>query len=421
MPHFKFIHVADLHIESPYRGLSQMNDRLGKSLVDNGIRAYENLIQTAIDKEIDFLLIAGDSFDSESRSLSALNRFINGLEKLNKVDIPVYIICGNHDPLSSWSLQLPKNVILYQADEVQQYSFFKEDKHLVEIYGVSFGQKEEYTRWAEQYKRNDTASFSIAMLHGTLGGNSAHVPYSPFDLDDLRASNIDYWALGHIHKREVLSESNPLAVYPGNIQGRHFNETGEKGCSLVEVENGRVLRHDFIPLSKIVYEYLDLDVSEINELSAFTSAVQAVKSEKLASQYSYLLRIRLRGRSDIYNLLANKSEVDDLVEDWNQENDYNQNFVFIDKLINEIQPNIDLEKRKEANDFVAGLLKRFDDLEGNEELMKEYFKEVMTEIESSQEGRMINREKLKDDILEELDSIFSAAKWKCVDGLIKED
>src|SRR5690554_6130096 len=122
MSQFKFIHAADLHIESPYKGVAQMNEALGKSLVKNGIKAYEKLIETALKEEIDFMLIAGDSFDSESGSLSAQYRFVRGLEKLKEAAIPVFIICGNHDPLSSWSkhLQLPENVTLFEADEIQQ-------------------------------------------------------------------------------------------------------------------------------------------------------------------------------------------------------------------------------------------------------------------------------------------------------------
>jgi len=423
MSHFKFIHAADLHIESPYKGVGNMNKALGNSLVEHGIRAYEKLIQSAIDEKIDFLLIAGDSFDSESGSLSAQYRFVRGLERLNAAHIPVFIICGNHDPLNSWSshLQLPNNVILFEADEVQQHTVTKEGKELAEIYGVSFGKKEEYNNLAKKFKRNDSASFSIGLLHGTIAGNDAHTPYCKFEMDNLRASNLDYWALGHIHKREVLSEQNPMVVYPGNIQGRHFNETGEKGCSIVTVNGGKISNHDFISLSDIIYEYRSIDLQGMDSMSEFFQEVNSLKEELVQSGKSYLLRLQLKGKTNLHSTFAKRDEIERLIRDFNAENNYQTSFVFIDKFILQTTPEIDLESRKKSSDFIGDLIQRFDSYVTDEEALKSLKNNLMTELSSSKVGRALKDANFEEELNKELDNILTNAKWKCIDGLLQNE
>ena len=420
MAQFKFIHAADLHIESPYKGVSKLNEELGNALVEHGIKSYESLVNVALEEEIDFLLIAGDSFDSESGSLSAQYRFVRGLERLDQADIPVYIICGNHDPLNSWSehLKLPKNVVLFQPDEVQQHTVQKNDQTLAEIYGVSFGQKEEYENLAKQFVRKDNAPFSIGLLHGTIAGNESHTPYCPFDMDTLRSSNLDYWALGHIHKREVLSEENPMVVYPGNIQGRHFNETGIKGCSLVTVDQGKIIDHTLIPLSKVVYDYTELNVDGLESLSDFTSSLENLKSD-LDKEQSFLVRIRLKGKTLLHSTFSDTGEMNALIQEINAQNNYRQRFVFIDKCINQTLPEIDLEERKESSDFIADLLQRFDDYQAKPEEQTALIEKLMEELSGSRAGRALSETNFKDEIQSDLESLLETAKWKCVAGLIQ--
>lgn len=422
MSRFKFIHAADLHIESPYKGVSKLNDALGHALVEHGIKAYESLIELALNEEVDFVLIAGDSFDSESGSLSAQYRFVRGLEKLVQANIPVFIICGNHDPLNSWSdhLKLPENVVLFGPDEVQQKSVNKEGKTIAEIYGVSFGQKEEYENLAKQFKRNDTAPFSIGLLHGTIAGNEAHTPYCPFDMDTLRSSNLDYWALGHIHKRAILSEENPTVVYPGNIQGRHFNETGVKGCSLVSVDHGKIVDHSFEALSNVVYDYVDVNIDGCESLSEFTTALDGVKDD-LDKAKSYLLRLRLKGKTELHSTFSDHEEMESLMDEINNQNNYRQRFVFIDKCINETRPQIDLEERKKSSDFIADLLQRFDDYQSKPAERAELLESILEELNGSRAGRALSETDFKKEIQSELEDILDSAKWKCVDGLLQND
>lgn len=420
MSQFKFIHAADLHIESPYKGVSRLNDALGKSLVEHGIQAYEQLIETALKESVDFLLIAGDSFDSESGSLSAQYRFVRGLERLRKAAIPVYIICGNHDPLNSWSshLELPDNVFRFDAQKVQHFPVERKGQTIAAIYGVSFGEKEEFDNRAREFQRDDHAPFAIGMLHGTIAGNEAHTPYCPFDLDTLRASNMDYWALGHIHKREVLQEKRPMVVYPGNIQGRHFNETGVKGCSFVQVDRGKITDHSFIPLSNIVYEYKTLDVSGAESFADFVSKLEQLK-ENLDPARSYLLRLKLKGKTNLHSNFSNLSEMQSLIDELNNENNYRQRFVFIDKCINETLPEIDLEARKASADFIGDLIHRFEAYEKDPSRLQQLKDELLDELASSKVGRALTNAHITEELETEVEALIASAKWKAIDGLLK--
>lgn len=418
MSHFKFIHAADLHIESPYKGVKSLNKKLGETLVQRGFEAYDQLIETCINEAVDFLLIAGDSFDSESGSLGAQYRFFSGLEKLHKHGINVYIICGNHDPLNRWAknFQLPDNVFRFKANDIQQEVFSKDGKALASIYGVSYGEKEEFNGLAEHFKRTDQNSFAIGMLHGMLSGKEGHTPYCPFTLDQLRASGMDYWALGHIHKREIIHEKNPIAVYSGNIQGRHFNETGEKGCYLIEVERGSVTEQKFIQLSSIIFERSELDINDIENMDVLFAEIDALKERLLAKSQSYMLRITLTGNTNLYSELTDQQSIGELLKSINALNNYDRDFVYIDRLINQTQPIIDLEARKKASDFLADLIQRFDQHERDPKQLADLERDLFEEVKSSKAGKSL-------DLIEEketLQEILEQAKWKCINGLLKK-
>lgn len=418
----KFIHAADLHIESPYKGIGAFNSELAKALIRSGYDAFHRLIQLCIDQEIDFLLISGDSFDSETGSLGAQYQFIKGMDRLQTAKINVYVICGNHDPLTSWPkhLKLPENVFLFPANKVTRVEYQKEGRNLAQIYGVSFETKEEYKDFSVDFQCKDSSVFSIGLLHGTISGNQEHIPYCPFELANLRASGIDYWALGHIHKREVLLEKNPVIIYPGNIQGRHFNETGEKGCYLVNVENNHVTDYQFVPLSKIIYEYQNFDATEVEDLPSLVDQLRQVKSNNKISGISYMLRLNAEGRTKIHSLLSDQVEMQHLLNEINDEEDFNtDNFVYINKIINQTSTEIDLTDFRQSSEFVSDLMKKFEDLSEDEEMFEGFKIEILEEILTSLVGREIRKESFVELLTNQADEIIEHAKWKCIDGLTK--
>lgn len=417
---FSFIHTADLHIESPYKGVHEFNKHLGKTLLKNGVLAFQRLITVALENEVDFLVISGDSFDSEIGSLRAQYIFLNGLNKLHNSGIKVYIICGNHDPLNAWSkhLQLPPNVVLFNGDSVQNHIFRKNGTNCAAIYGVSFTEKEEYRKLAKEFIRTDQTPFAIAMLHGAVAGNQSHIPYCPFELDTLRASGMDYWALGHIHKRQILQENKPAIVYPGNIQGRHFNECDEKGCSLVVVNDGTIITHEFLALSSIIYAYVKMDITAINDIQTFADKIETLKNEKLnQSKNSYLLRIQLTGQTELHPLLAQEQEITTLLTTINDAIDYDAPFIFIDKVINLTTPVIDIQAMASSSDFIADILHQITTLKNHPEKLKASINEIIATLDTSKFKRDTKPIAISETLQTQYLEILEAVQWKLLNEI----
>lgn len=256
----KFLHTADLHLDSPMIGLSQLPEKIYKRLLDSTFTALKVLVDKAIEEKVDFLIIAGDIYDGEDRSIRAQIRFRQEMERLAEYDIPVYLIHGNHDHLSgNWtSIDLPNNVLVF-GEEVEVQTFKKQNV-TVNLYGFSYSKRHVMERKIDDYVKKVGADFHIGILHGNDGGSSGHGNYAPFLVKDLLQKQFDYWALGHIHKSRLLSESPPI-LYPGNIQGRHHKEQGTKGCYIVTLSESDY-QLEWVDTSDIEWDTLQIDVSK---------------------------------------------------------------------------------------------------------------------------------------------------------------
>ncbi|WP_026692645.1 metallophosphoesterase family protein [Peribacillus kribbensis] len=261
MGEIKFIHTADLHLDSPFTGIKDIPDPIIGRLREAAFLAFERIVTAAISRQVDFVLISGDIYDGENRSIRAQVRFRKEMERLSAQHIPVYVIHGNHDHLSgSWvKLDFPPNVHIYKGEPEVKF-LETADGARVQIYGFSYPERHVFERMAARYTKSGGADFHIAMLHGNLEGSSEHGNYAPFTLEELLEKDMDYWALGHIHKRQELYDY-PGIIYPGNIQGRHKNEQGDKGCYLIKLSEGHMERH-FIETSDIIWETAQLEVDE---------------------------------------------------------------------------------------------------------------------------------------------------------------
>ncbi|WP_088007788.1 metallophosphoesterase family protein [Indiicoccus explosivorum] len=261
----RFIHAADLHLDSPFTGMKGLPEDRRDLLRNSTFEAFDRLVSYAAESKPDFLLIAGDLYDGEDRSIRAQHRFRTGMQKLSDAGIPVFISHGNHDHLSgSWTrFGLPGNVRVFD-EEVEQFTL-EAAGHQVRITGFSYPKRHVAERMIERYpKAAGDSIIHIGMLHGSLEGDTAHAVYAPFRKDELLAKGYDYWALGHIHHRQVLHR-NPHIVYPGNLQGRHRNESGPKGFYDVTLDGPEtVLR--FIPAGPVVFDSVQVDGREARDL-----------------------------------------------------------------------------------------------------------------------------------------------------------
>ena len=262
MKKFRFIHAADLHLDSPFRGLARSSPRLRDLLHSATFQALDRIVGHAIVSKSDFVLLAGDLYDSSDRSLRALVEFRRQMERLAERDIGAYVVHGNHDPLNGWGseLKMPPNVFVFDG-EVCEQPVIRQGSVLARVSGVSYTQERVTENLAKSFKPTLDGVYSIAMLHANIGRQSGHADYAPAPITDLTNSGFDYWALGHVHTRAVLS-SSPAIVYPGNPQGRHARETGPRGCFQVDVDAGGRTHLKFIETDVVRWAHVDVSITD---------------------------------------------------------------------------------------------------------------------------------------------------------------
>jgi len=236
---FRFLHAADVHLDSPLVGLDRYESAPVEAARSATRHALENLVRVAIDEEVAFVLLAGDLYDGDWKDYRTGLFFVDQMTKLREAKIPVFIVAGNHDAAS----QLTKN--LRPPDNVHFFPTKKPATLLLEafdvaIHGQGFASRAITEDFAAAYPVADPGLFHVGLLHTSLDGREGHATYAPTSAQILAQKGYQYWALGHVHKREVVSK-DPWIVFPGNLQGRHARELGAKGCTLVSVENGAVV------------------------------------------------------------------------------------------------------------------------------------------------------------------------------------
>lgn len=312
----KFIHTADLHLDSPFLGLKShvLPNELWEKVHQSTFDSFQRIIDDAIEQQVDFVLLAGDLFDREERSVAADAFLVAQLNRLNEHGIEAFISFGNHDYSTAdpASFGYPANTLVF-GNQVETKQYTLNDGQVVAISGFSFDKQ-----WITQPMIQDyptavsDVNWNIGMLHGSLSSlNSPEANYAPFTLSELEEKGYDYWALGHIHKRQSLNEQQTIN-YSGNTQGRHINESGEKGYLLVQSDDQH-LRTKFVPTAPIVWDRVAISLDEI-------SADQIVESilEKVADLHYdklHFIRIQLASQTAIDADLLAKINNGDLLGD----------------------------------------------------------------------------------------------------------
>jgi exonuclease SbcD len=235
---FRFLHAADLHLDSPLKGLEQYEGAPVDEIREATRRSLKNLVELAIDRQVDFVLLAGDLYDSDWKDYNTGLFFVAQMASLREAGIPVIAISGNHDAANKMtkSLRLPDNVELLSHNRPKTAKAQKLRDLGVAVHGRSFAKPAEFDNLALDYPEKRTGMFNIGLLHTSLTGVEGHEPYAPCSVDDLRGKGYDYWALGHVHQQQIICRE-PYVVFSGNTQGRHIRETGPKGCYLIHVDD----------------------------------------------------------------------------------------------------------------------------------------------------------------------------------------
>jgi len=415
----RFIHTADLHLDTPFRGLSVMNPELARRLKDATFISFRRITDLCIARNVDFLIITGDVFDSENKSLAAQLKFSSEMKRLSENGIPTYIACGNHDPYDTWlgALNLPENVHRFSTGKCEHLVFEKKGKVLADIHGISYREASVKENLARKFSLPATpAPVSVAVLHGTVGLSGPHAEYAPFTLDDITGKGFDYWALGHIHKSRVLRQSDPAVVYPGNPQGRDFGETGLKGCYVVDIQKDHEPKIEFIPTQAIRLENISIDltgVTRIEELeNKITDAIESFNDT--GNESSLIIRILLTGRTALHKQLIRKEEIQQLLEHFNEGQPVQDRFTWTDSIIAGTRPDIDIETIREGAGFPSEILKTFEACSKDTEKLKDLIMALEDEFANPKAKKIIGESGLQDhtgilenakDIL--LDKIFT--------------
>lgn len=351
----RFLHAADLHIDSPLRGLDRYEGAPVDDVRGATRRAFENLIATALRERVDLVVIGGDLYDGDWPDHNTGLFFVKGVTQLAEEGIPVTIVRGNHDAASKLtkSLRLPRNVHLL-ADAKPETVVL--DGIGVAVHGQSFSTSAVLDDLASAYPSSIPDSFNIGLLHTSLNGRLGHDNYAPTTLDVLRGKGYDYWALGHVHAAEIVHRE-PWVVYPGNTQGRHIRESGPKGCALVTVENG-VVQHQAIALDVMRWETLSLDIAALPDLDALLDAATVEIRRRLAQSdgRTLALRVQIGGSGPLHRMLAAQPEtVEQQLRSAAIEASNAQ--VWIEKVELTTRPQLDLDRIAERDDPL-GLLVR---------------------------------------------------------------
>ena len=288
----RFIHCADVHLDTPLQGLAQYPGAPVSEIRNATRRAFEKVLDAAVTERVDFLIIAGDLYDTGLKSFESALFFNKQMARLKDAGIDVYLIYGNHDAASKLIKQLrpPSNVHIFRASEPQT---FTDDELRVAIHGQSFATPEVIEDLAAKYPPPVPGFFNIGVLHTNLAGISEHANYAPCTLETLKNKGYQYWALGHVHNRQILC-TDPYIVYPGNIQGRHGKEQGEKSCVLVTVSDTGAMSIDTISTSAVPWFQADVDASGCQTADEVYEKLRIELEGMLSQSKERVTAVRLR-------------------------------------------------------------------------------------------------------------------------------
>ncbi|SEB93274.1 DNA repair exonuclease SbcCD nuclease subunit [Rhizobiales bacterium GAS191] len=304
MTAFTFLHAADLHLGSPFLGLSLKDEELARRMASAGRDAFHAMVEAAIAKKVAFVVIAGDIYDGEWKDASIGLFFNREVARLDRAGIRVFLVKGNHDAESvvTKSVTLPGSVSEFPS---RVPASFRLDELKVVLHGRSFPDRVVAENYALTYPAAQPGWFNIGVLHSSCTGRPPHAPYAPCTLQDLATRGYQYWALGHVHAHEILSQ-DPYVVYPGNIQGRSIRETGAKGVVLVDVVDGAVTGLRRLILDKARFALVPVDLGGVESVEAALGRIEEALREPVRQAEGRLLlaRIELVGETTLHRRLA---------------------------------------------------------------------------------------------------------------------
>lgn len=380
----RYIHAADLHLDAAFRGISReaSGSQIAARLRSATFTALERLFVLCEKEKPDFLVIAGDIYNEEDHSIKAQMALRDGCERLAACGVRVFLAHGNHDPLSSrlQALHWPDNTVIF-GDSVESHIVYRDNAPVAVVHGISHATARESRNLATAFSRlspeaaegaaqGAASCFQMGVLHCTLDSMAHADRYAPCTLDDLKATGLDAWALGHVHERRTVCES-PFAAYPGNIQGLHIHEAGARGCLLVTATPASPATHGdepvefscsavFHALGPVQWETLDVDVEGLTQIDRVESLVQEAMEKAAArsgvSCETLMLRARLTGRTELDALLRTAEGNADLAERL-RETSTGRPLAWLKDLVADTRPWLDMDSLYQREDLLGETLR----------------------------------------------------------------
>lgn len=368
MTSFRFFHAADIHLDSPLRGLAGQEGNAVARVRTATREALDMLVGLAIEEQVDFLIFAGDLYDGDWRDYNTGLFFAKQMGRLKKKGIPVYLLHGNHDAESQITrrLELPDNVHVFGTRKPETFAL---DELKVALHGQSFRQRDITENLVPDYPAPVSGAFNIGVLHTGLGGMGEHENYAPCAMEDLINKGYNYWALGHVHRASVLHEK-PHVVFPGNLQGRHARETGAKGASLVTVEDGDIVELTTVPCDVVRWAVLPVSLANAERFGDATDRIHDALEAAVSEADGRLLacRIVLQGRTAVHDqLIASEDRM--LAEARAGALGLGDEIAWVEKVIINTQPEFDAETLAEREDAIGELQRLLQEATGDDALL----------------------------------------------------
>lgn len=358
----RFLHAADLHLDTAPSGLRAYPPQVEELLRDASLRAFDALVDAALQHDVAALLLAGDVYDGAVRGTRAQLHLRDGLDRLSSAGVRTFVVHGNHDPVEEgWSAvrSWPELVTVFGPGDPT--TVVVDGDQPLAVQGVSYATREERRNLAQAFRPVPADAFGVGLLHTNVGGSAGHADHAPCTLEDLRQvaarCGIDYWALGHVHTRRTLAGPHPWVAYPGNLQGRHPGpaELGAKGALLVRVDGGRAAEPEFLPLDVLRFVEVDVAVDGLADVGALHDVLRDRAAALLAGHDGRPLVVRavLSGRGPVHAALAREG-----TEPLHQELCVldREPVVWWDRIVDRTSPELDLATARAADDLVGNVL-----------------------------------------------------------------
>ena len=310
---FRFVHTADIHLDSPLASLALRDAGLAGLIGTATRRALTGIVDHCITERADALVIAGDLYDGDQTSMKTAHFLAGEMKRLDDAGIGVFVIRGNHDALSKITkeLVLPDNVTVFGVRDKPVLIERAGAAFDVSVHGVSFASPHAPDSLLPRYQPPVDGAVNIGLMHTSLDGAPGHDPYGPCPLKDLQNAGYQYWALGHIHQRAVHRQSGCTVVMPGIPQGRNIGEDGARTASVVTIADDCSITVGEYASAIARFERIQVDAGGLTDWRALAGAMaQALDQARAAVACEVLVaRLVISGATDLSWQMRRDSDV----------------------------------------------------------------------------------------------------------------